>query len=493
MAELRATPYANPLTGLSNDAIQGLLAFMQDKRRTQQLQGLGNLLESTGIPKTVERAAYAESPRGLLDALTNVNRANVPFLKPETAEAIMNVAPFIAPAGRAINTSAAVIGKAIDPAVGRFVTKTLEGGGLPAEMVKAMGTNTRSNVFLETKPKTPNLLVGSRYETEYIGGLAPKTPTKIEDVKGSSFMILPWDSTTRNMRITSVSDELLPEAVITEGGQDFARLLANIEKEIGGASGESIAKRIMERVKTAQKENLAAGGSGQVFMLPSTMSTYAENFSTMPTEVLLQLIKKADLPKSRIDTINQQIRGFKDVDGNLNFTGFKGIETIEGQKQLFTGEGVNDTAGELRKAFVNRMYLKDNQKAIGFNEEDLVNALTDEALRGLPRGYAGNTIIKANPDGLLTPSSHKSYSTNFGGTYAGSLEGGLLGNVPVEILLPKSYGKIEREFAGKTGDMRSNVIGALEKRKAGISDVVDQEMIDNYYRYIAEKELGLLD
>lgn len=102
MAELRATPYANPLTGLSNDAIQGLLAFMQDKRRTQQLQGLGNLLESTGIPKTIERAAYAESPRGLLDALTNVNRANVPFLKPETAEAAMTLAPIAAPVNRAL-------------------------------------------------------------------------------------------------------------------------------------------------------------------------------------------------------------------------------------------------------------------------------------------------------------------------------------------------------------------------------------------------------
>jgi len=102
MAELRATPYANPLTGLTNDAIQGLLAFMQDKRRTQQLQGLGNLLERTGIPKTVERAAYAESPRGLVDALTNVNRANVPFLKPETAEAAMTLAPIAAPVNRAL-------------------------------------------------------------------------------------------------------------------------------------------------------------------------------------------------------------------------------------------------------------------------------------------------------------------------------------------------------------------------------------------------------
>jgi predicted GNAT family acetyltransferase len=99
---IRETPYANPLTGLSNDVIQGLLGYMKDKQRTQQMQGLASLLESTGIPKTVERAAYAESPTGLLNALTNVNRANVPLLKPETADALMNVAPMVAPATRAM-------------------------------------------------------------------------------------------------------------------------------------------------------------------------------------------------------------------------------------------------------------------------------------------------------------------------------------------------------------------------------------------------------
>jgi len=487
MAELRATPMSNPIMGLLADRLKkaqqfGAKPFGYDNPPVEMLM---NLLGVPAVQQTMERMAYGE-PLTTGSGMTTKPR-------PESIEAAMTVAPVGGLLGKSAEKGAMAVGRAGERYAEKVVPQIMERGGLPAEILQGMAQNTRSNVFLETKPKTPNPLVGSRYETEYIGGLAPKTPTKIEDLQGSSFMVLPWDSTTRNMKITSVSDEILPEAVITEGGQDFARALANIEKEIGGASGESIAKRIMERVKIAQQENLAAGGSGQVFMLPSTMSTYAENFSTMPTEVLLQLIKKADLPKSRIDTINQQIRSFKDVDGNQNFTGFKGIETIEGQKQLFTGEGVNDTAGELRKAFVNRMYLKDNQKAIGFNEEDLVNALTDEALRGLPRGYAGNTIIRANPEGLLTPSNHKSYSTNFAGTYGGSLEGGLLGNVPVEILLPKSYGKIEREFAGKRGDMRSNVIGALEKRKAGISDVVDQEMIDNYYKYIAEKELGLLD
>ena len=152
MAELRATPYANPLTGLSNDVIQGLLGYMKDKRRTQQLQGLGNLLESTGIPKTVERAAYAESPTGLLNALTNVNRANVPLLKPETADALMTLAPV--PSGA--NKAAMAAGRAGERYAERVVPQIMERGGLPAEMVQAMGSNTRS--LLDVYHGTPHTL-----------------------------------------------------------------------------------------------------------------------------------------------------------------------------------------------------------------------------------------------------------------------------------------------------------------------------------------------
>jgi hypothetical protein len=125
---------------------------MQDKKRTQQLQGLGNLLESTGIPKTVERAAYADSPRGLLDALTNVNRANVPFLKPETADALLTVAPLPRGAGKV----AMAAGRAGERVAERVVPQILERGGLPAEMVQAMGTNTRS--LLDVYHGTPHTL-----------------------------------------------------------------------------------------------------------------------------------------------------------------------------------------------------------------------------------------------------------------------------------------------------------------------------------------------
>ena len=144
MADLRATPYANPLTGLSNDVIQGLLGYMKDKQRTQQMQGLASLLESTGIPKTVERAAYAESPTGLLNALTNVNRANVPLLKPETADALMTLAPV--PSGA--NKAAMAAGRAGERYAEKVVPQILERGGLPAGLLQDLAQGSRSHIFI---------------------------------------------------------------------------------------------------------------------------------------------------------------------------------------------------------------------------------------------------------------------------------------------------------------------------------------------------------
>jgi hypothetical protein len=132
---LSPTPYANPLTGLSNDMIQGLLEYMKDKQRTQQMQGLAGLLESTGIPKTVERAAYADSPKALLDSLTNVNRANVPLLKAETADALMNIAPMVGPAAKAAERGAMAVGRAGERLAERVVPQVMERGGLPAQLL----------------------------------------------------------------------------------------------------------------------------------------------------------------------------------------------------------------------------------------------------------------------------------------------------------------------------------------------------------------------
>ena len=135
---IQATP-RNELLGLLADAMYGGLDWMKDPRRTQQMQGLAGLLESTGIPKTTERMAYGEP-------LTNIGRANVPLLKPETAEAMMNVAPLAPAVGKA--------GKGIARMAGQEITDVMS--GMPSRSL--LGDITPQPKLLDVYHGTPHTL-----------------------------------------------------------------------------------------------------------------------------------------------------------------------------------------------------------------------------------------------------------------------------------------------------------------------------------------------
>lgn len=89
---LQATP-RNPFLGLLYDAMTGGLEYMKDPQRTQVMQGLGGLLESTGIPATTGRLAYGEPLTTGAGGLGGTSR-----VRPEVLDAAMTVAPF-APKG----------------------------------------------------------------------------------------------------------------------------------------------------------------------------------------------------------------------------------------------------------------------------------------------------------------------------------------------------------------------------------------------------------
>lgn len=349
-----------------------------------------------------------------------------------------------------------------------------------------------AGIFRPSTPLKPDPTLGTRFEREFIGGLAEKTPVKIEDLKGSSAMIMPWDLTSRNYKITSVSDEPLATPVITHGGQDYSRDLAHIEKGVGGASNLGIAKRIQDRTTQAMKENLEAGGTGRIIHFPATMGDQSEFFSVMPTQAIFGLLDAKTPNKKIIKEIDKSIKEYKfPGDKESRLKNFKGIMSEEGRMQLLTGEGLGTTAGNARIALMQKMSLKGNQEKLGFNMEDLSAALTDPALAGLPKGYIGNTVMATGEGGMhLRPSINPTYNTDFTAQYLGSLGQ----NVPVEALFPKTFERILQEMAGKKGDIRNMAIGALEKRKEGISELIDQRVIDNYYNYIRrQKELGLLN
>lgn len=357
------------------------------------------------------------------------------------------------------------------------------GGLLASRAMPSPAGGVDLGMYLTNTPLKPNPAVGTRYETEFLGGLLDKRPVNLEDYMGSSVMVMPWDSTSRNVAVKAVSDVELPESFVTHGGQDYARDIAHQAENVVGASGESIARRIRDREAQAIRENLEAGGTGNILHLPITMGDFAENFSVMPTQALLGVVQKAKPTKKQLRELRDQVRAYTPEGKNPDFKpfkNFKGIDTEEGIQQLFTGEGIDTTAGELRKAFVNRMYLKGNQERFGFNAEDIINAVTDPSLAGVPKGYVGNTVIGGAEGGMqLMPSTNPTYNTNFTGNYLGTLGQ----SIPVENLMPRTFGRLAEEMGGKRGNLRQNVIGALEKRKEGVSEIIDDEFLENLNRY----------
>jgi hypothetical protein len=481
MDRMQATPRNAFVGGLAD-----FLAAGTSPQRTQQMRGLMEFLQVPDIAQTLDRVSYGEP--------LTTGAGMTTKLRPEAENALMAALGMI-PAGRPAEAGAMALGRAGERMAERVVPQVMERGGLPAEMLSAMAQGTQSRAYLPNTPLKPNPLVGTRFEREFQGGLADKTPVDVESLRGSSLLIMPWDSTNRNMLVKSISDVELPSPVLTTGGQDFARDIRHIEKNIGGASNFDIAKRILDRASVARQENLSRGGTGDVYMLPSTMGQYGESFSTMPADILLGLADVGKLKKAEIKAIDQSIRSAKipkmiTMDGRKQrvnttpFKNFKGIMTEEGRSQLQTGEGLETSAGELRKALANRMYLKSVQERLGFNEEDLIASITDPALAGVPKGYVGNTIIRAADQGLMLPSTHPAYDTDFSGRYVGSL----MQNIPVEAAMPKAFAAKAARHAGKKADLRTMAIGDLEKSKEGVSEFVDDQTINSLMEYMLRNQ-----
>jgi hypothetical protein len=342
---------------------------------------------------------------------------------------------------------------------------------------------------LKDTPLKPHPLVGTRYVASDPTGLAPKTPVDLEEHKGSSLMLMPWDSTSRNVDVSSISGRALPTPVRTHGGQDYARDIEHMRQGVAGASGEDIAKKIASRESNARIENELAGGTGKILHLPITMGDRAEDFSMMPTEILHHLVQMGDLSPSEIERMDNEIRNHFTKKKNKKiypFGNFVGLNHPDFHRQIVTGEGLGTTAGELRKAITDRLgYLKSNAKVLDFNVEDMVNAITDPSLRGVPKGHIGNTVIGSDPDQMsLSPSANRAYDTNFSGKYLGTLGH----SFPAEELFGPRMAALHKEFENTQGHKRNMVLGALEKRGEGVSQILDNPTLDRYGEYLRKRD-----
>jgi hypothetical protein len=347
--------------------------------------------------------------------------------------------------------------------------------------------NPEAKGYLHHTTINPNPLVGTRYETRDLGGLLPVKQMRVEDLKGAMVNTNPWDLTSRNVAISSVSGRPLTKEYVTHGGHGYARDIEHQKNKIAGASSKEIAKRVQNRADEAYKEAEKLGGSGKVYTAPGSMGTFSENFALPTTEIYYDLFQQANLPKSVIKQQSDYIRNIPGKNNNYPYSKMPDLDDPD-IMNLF------EQNPDFRKEFLKLQQFKNNQKLLGVNAEDISNAMTDKDLMGLPRGYAGHTMIEMIPGAEILPTkSTKTYPFDTQGIYGGSI-----GHTPIPVLLNRPYEKAFQVNRAKYPNkpeaaIRSMAIGALERRKNGISEFMDEEAINRIGQYHEGVKQGKVD
>jgi hypothetical protein len=392
----------------------------------------------------------------------------------------------VAPLMKVFKAPAMALGRAGEKYAEKVVPQIMERGGVGADMLSGLAQGTRSYAYLPHTEKSPNPLVGTRYKTQHVGNLAPKREFDIEANQDSSVMANPWDLTSRGEKVLEVSDTPMINPIVTEGGHDFARDLANIQDTIGGASGRQIAERMQDRVNDAYFANMMDKGSGRVFTMPSTMDYTGSNYSTMPTDVIMDFFKQAELKPKDVNRITDDLRTFMFETERGKFKNAAPVGSPDFMRQLREG-GEGFSAGDLRKGFMDRMSKAEYQKMLGYNIEDVYAAIHDPALKGVPKGFVGNTMIETSPFAEIRPSTHQSYDSANAGKYAGSMP-----SMPIELMMPDLYEYLERQVLSSPkptyknmtpNQIRTMIINMIEKRGSVISQPINQRVVDNVMRY----------
>ena len=397
----------------------------------------------------------------------------------ETAGAFMSPAPVAAvkPVAQAVGKGGKALGKAYLKEIDAAMMG--ERGGLLGAM-----TPQPKFAYLPTTPLKPNPLVGTRYQTEYVGNLAPRSPLNLEDYEGYSLLTFPSDITSRGQKVTGFSDILLDRPIITEGGFAFPRDIKNIEDLRAYASMLSAAQRQNNRVFKALEENKNLGGREKVLVAPHTMAYGAEDFSTMPTDALLALYETVGAKRDVVNEINKRIREATVKGEKGKFSEFVGLRDKGLREQLFTGEGLTKgSAGDLRKLFTEKMGSVYGEKAFGYNYPDLRRSLLDPNLVEVPKYNLGETFYEAMPELGLLSGAHSTYSHGMPGVYKGTLR-----SVPVKDVFADKYQQIYEQTkaapkvagqlaAGKNLDLDQLTMGALSSGETGTSLFLDAKTI----------------
>lgn len=173
MDRMQATP-RGAISGLLADAMFGGLNYMKDPRRTQQMQALGQTIESTRIPSLLESLSYGDSP---FEGSGMTMRPNA------DVRGLLELAAAASPAGRpaaaAVNRGAMALGRAGERVAERVVPQVMERGGLPAEMLGAMAQGGRSRIIPPDVARQLDMPVNLPQSPEFLRAVANEPSAQV--------------------------------------------------------------------------------------------------------------------------------------------------------------------------------------------------------------------------------------------------------------------------------------------------------------------------
>lgn len=232
----------------------------------------------------------------------------------------------------------------------------------------------------------------------------------IEDLEGQYIVPAIGDRTAAGKLLTEVDGVKFQNPVKLEGGPDF--MLTHGSQPGGSvwASGQSIVSKLRNRAVGAQQATPGA----PVNLMYVPMGHDSLNFSTMPTDAALEMIRSGKITKKAQREFDDAVRSLRPE--------FAGLQSAEVINQLRNN-------GALRHAFLNRMQLDDFQKA-GFPEmASIRKAIMEPSLGTVPNyhgGYSVGRIDTSKPIIKNAPDPHSTYDTQL----AGQVVGGLDVNIP---------------------------------------------------------------
>jgi hypothetical protein len=294
------------------------------------------------------------------------------------------------------------------------------------------------------------------FKTEPVKDLPARKSITIEDLKDQFIVPAVGDRTAAGKLLTEVEGVKFEKPVMLEGGPDF--MLTHGSKPGPDSTVWASAQPVVSALRNRAVEAERLGGPANLVYVP--MGYDSMNFSTMPVDAAVEMIRSGKITKKAKKEFNDAVRSLRPE--------FAGVDDPNVIEQLHK-------TGALRHAFLDRMQLDDFQQAGFPHMSSIRKAIMEPALADVPvyhGGYSVGSIDTSLPINKNPSAPHNTYDTQLHGHVVGGMD------------TPVPHNMLWRDFFKDRRTRNTPASGdriAFERSKP--LQRVDQQLIDEVSAY----------